>query len=103
MEPGKKVLLVGLLLKNIPSRDKIAVENVDLAIASTIEEVRARCAEQQFDIAILGAGIDLDSRLSIIEEIVSSNDRVTVHLKDRASGPEGFLPFINTILQGLAS
>ncbi|MET9388359.1 hypothetical protein ABZY09_47220 [Streptomyces sp. NPDC002928] len=50
----------------------------------------------------MGAGLDLDIRLKIIREIYESSDSTTVRMKDRASGPEGLLPFIQAVLGGLA-
>ncbi|MER5756047.1 hypothetical protein [Streptomyces sp. NPDC002088] len=50
----------------------------------------------------MGAGLDLDIRLKIIREIYESCDSTTVRMKDRASGPEGCLPFIQAVLGGLA-
>lgn len=48
-----------------------------------------------------GAGIDLETRLEIVREIFLLSDATTVHLKDRVSGPQGFLSFVRSIPSGL--
>jgi hypothetical protein len=53
------------------------------------------------NILLMGAGIDLETRLEIVREIFLLSETTTVHMKDVASGPEGFLPFVRSILSGL--
>ena len=67
----------------------------------SIEDARAAFAQTKIDHVIMGAGIDLEDRLQIIREIFQASDTTSVHMKDRASGPEGFLPFIRSVLRGL--
>jgi hypothetical protein len=43
----------------------------------------------------------METRLQIVREVVHTSDRTTVHLKDRSSGPEAFLPFVRAVLLGL--
>ena len=69
----------------------------------SIEDARAAFAQTNVDHVIMGAGIDLEDRLQIIREIFQASDTTTVHMKDRASGPQGFLPFIRAVLRGLES
>jgi hypothetical protein len=40
--------------------------------------------------------------LEIVREIVLASDKTTVHMKDFASGPDGFLPFVRSVPAGLA-
>jgi hypothetical protein len=40
--------------------------------------------------------------LEIAREVFETSDWTTVHIKDRASGPEGFLPFVRSIIRGLS-
>ncbi|RPE12553.1 hypothetical protein EGT74_03085 [Chitinophaga lutea] len=99
----RRVLLVGLLLTNVPSADKITIKNIALFAASNQTEVEAVFLQHHnnIDIVIMGAGIELETRLQIIRYIFSASDTTSVHMKDRASGPEGFIPFINDVLSGL--
>lgn len=67
-----------------------------------IDDVRSAFGQTPIDHVIMGAGLDLDTRLEIIREIFESSDKTTVHMKDGASGPQGFLPFVRSVLGGLA-
>jgi hypothetical protein len=42
----------------------------------------------------------LETRLEIVREIFQLSDTTSVHMKDVASGPQGFLPFVRSILNG---
>ena len=68
---------------------------------TSLDDARAAFAQAKIDHVIMGAGIDLETRLQIIREIFQASDTTTVHMKDRASGPDGFLPFIRSVLRGL--
>jgi hypothetical protein len=67
-----------------------------------LDEVRSAFAQADIDHVIMGAGLDLEARLEIVREIFLASDKTTVHLKDFASGPDGFLPFVRSVLAGLA-
>jgi len=99
----KKVLLIGKMLTNVPSGDKIAVKDVELFAAASLTDVEKVFANNNnaIDIVIMGAGIDLEARLEIVRYIFNTSNTTTVHMKDWATGPEGFLPFINHVLNGL--
>jgi hypothetical protein len=49
----------------------------------------------------MGAGIDLETRLQIVREIFQLSETTTVHMKDHATGSQGFLPFVRSVLRGL--
>jgi NAD(P)H-flavin reductase len=66
-----------------------------------IDDLRAIFAANRVDHVIMGAGLELDTRLAIVRETFTLSDTTTVHMKDRASGPEGFLPFVRAVLTGL--
>lgn len=66
-----------------------------------IDDVRSAFAQGKVDHVLMGAGIDLDTRLQIVREIFELSETTTVHMKDRASGPGGFLPFVRAVLRGL--
>lgn len=67
----------------------------------SIEDARAAFAQTNIDHVIMGAGIELEDRLQIVREVFQTSDTTSVHMKDRASGPDGFLPFIRAVLRGL--
>ena len=101
---SKTVLLLGRLGIVVEEAQRhLAMPNVRLLTATGLEEVRAAFAETEIDHVIMGAGLDLEIRLAIIQEIFRTSDRTTVHMKDFASGPAAFLPFVRSVLTGLAT
>ena len=80
---------------------ELDLPGIQLLEGTGIDDVRAAFAQTKIDHVVMGAGIDLETRLQIIREIFQASDTTTVHMKDRASGPEGFLPFIRSVLRGL--
>jgi hypothetical protein len=99
----KNILIVGRLQSNIPTAKETGFKNVELFSATNLEEIKSAFAKNNhhIDIVILGAGIDLEARLEIVRYIFTTSNETSVHMKDRATGPEGFLPFIKDVLKGL--
>jgi hypothetical protein len=99
----KNVLLIGKLLKNVPAVDEAISREVRLFAASNLQEVKLVFADtaSEIDIVIMGAGIDLEDRLDIVRYIFTRSDVTSVHMKDYSTGPQGFVPFINSVLKGL--
>ena len=100
----KNVLLLGRLGINIPNIETgITTKNINLFSGTNLEEVKNVFIQNdnRIEIVIMGAGIDIDSRLNIIEYIFSISKDTTVHMKDWNSGPTGMLPFVNNVLNGL--
>jgi hypothetical protein len=97
-----QLLLLGLK-PVIVDEAKAQLEATGLAlhIGSSLEDVRGAFARAKIDHVIIGGGLDLEVRLGLVREIFQLSDAVTVHMKDRASGPQGFVPFIQTMLRGL--
>ena len=98
----KTVLLLGrtgVVVEEVERR--LSLPDIQLIGGSGIEDVRAAFARADVDHVIMGAGIDLETRLEIVREIFQSSEKTTVHLKDRVTGPEGFLPFVRSVLRGL--
>lgn len=97
----KNILLLGRLEINIPNlKTGIAKKNVQLFSGTNLEEVKTVFSQNdnQIDIVIMGAGIDMKFRLKIIEFIFEVSKGTTVHMKDWNSGPAGMLPFVNGVL-----
>lgn len=99
----KRVLILGLRPDLVAELER-ALDGLGATIAggSTLEDLRARFAEGDFDHVILGGGLDVETRAAAVREIFSLSDRATVHMKDQRSGPEGFAPFVTAVLSGLA-
>jgi hypothetical protein len=98
----KNVLILG--------RERAAVEEVQAQVQSRelqlfggtgIDDVRKTFAANTIDAVIMGAGIDLDTRIQIVREVFCLSSSTTVHMKDVASGREGFLPFVRMTLHGM--
>jgi hypothetical protein len=99
----KKILLLGVmgtLLDDVQRQ----LERADIQFLSgtSIEDVRSAFAQTNIDHVLMGGGIDLEIRLQMVREIFQSSDTTTVHMKDHASGSQGFLPFVRSMLRGLA-
>jgi hypothetical protein len=95
----KDVLLVGrrdIVLDEV--RKDLPVQDVTLFGATTLDDVRKVLDEHPIDTVIMGAGIDLEMRLQIVRHIFEASNSTTVHMKDFDSGPEGFLPFVEEVL-----
>ena len=89
----------GIVLDNI--KTGLGVQDVTLFGGTSLEDVQSVFDKQKIDIVIMGAGIDLTTRLNIISHIFTTSNSTTVHMKDWNSGPQGMLPFVNSIITGL--
>jgi len=99
----KSVLILGRSEAVVEAaRAGLQIPGLQIIGGTGIEAVRSAFAQTKIDHVIMGAGLDLDTRLEIIREIFKSSESTTVHMKDTASGPQGFLPFIQSVLEGLA-
>ena len=79
------------------------VRDVSLFAGTSLDDVVTAMSEQPIHHVIMGAGIDLDTRLAIVRHIFETSTSTTVHMKDRDSGPAGMLPFVNGLLTGLVT
>jgi hypothetical protein len=102
--PARTVLILGRrhsVVDDAEHQLELDLPGIHLLEGISIDDVRSAFAQTKIDHVIMGAGIDLDTRLQIIGEIFQTSDTTSVHMKDRASGPQGFLPFIRSVLRGL--
>ncbi|MFC7220599.1 hypothetical protein ACFQLX_20910 [Streptomyces polyrhachis] len=97
---AKRVLLLGRTL-DVVDEAGLQVPGVDVLVGTGVADVRDAFAEGAVDHVVMGAGLPLDARLDVVREIFEASGTTTVHLKDSASGPEGFLPFVRAVLDGL--
>ncbi|MEV6767216.1 hypothetical protein AB0N05_01140 [Nocardia sp. NPDC051030] len=96
------VLLLGVKAIVVDdARERIDLPDIEFHSGTGLEDVKAVFAETAVDHVIMGAGLDLELRLSIVREVFETSDRTTVHMKDFASGSQGFLPFVRDVLAGL--
>lgn len=97
----KTILLVGRtpnVIDDIISR--VQLPEIRLIGGGTIDDVRDAFASHSIDHVILGGGIDLERRIEIIREIFHLSSSTTVHMNS-PSGPESFLPFVQSVLNGI--
>ena len=98
-----KVLLVGLTGSVVEAaRQQVEVPDVEGLGATGINDVREVFGRMKVDHVVMGAGLDLADRIEIVHEVFTLSDETTVHMKDRASGPDGFLPFVRSLVTALA-
>jgi len=101
---NKDVLLVGRTSTVLDEvRKGLTAHDVTLFCATTLDDVRKVLDEHPIDTVIMGAGVDLETRLRIVRHVFEASNSTTVHMKDFDSGPEGFLPFVEEVLNGPAS
>jgi len=63
------------------------------------EVVRQLENEPRISCVIMGAGLDDAIRGDLIGIIAALRPDVCIHLKDRASGPDGLVPFVERVVQ----
>lgn len=96
------VLLLGLttiVVEDVHAR--LNIPDIDIRSGTSLEEMKAVFAETEVDHVLMGAGLDLELRLSIVRAVFEMSDRTTVHMKDKGSGSAGFGPFVQAVLTGL--
>lgn len=82
-------------------KEQIERKDIHLAFGISLDEVENAFRKNQFDVVIMGAGLELADRLEIINYIFTTSKSTTVHMKDWGPGPGGMIPFVNGILNGL--
>jgi hypothetical protein len=64
------------------------------------EVVRQLDTEPGIQCVIMGAGLDDNIRGDLIGIIAGKRPDICIHLKDRASGSEGMVPFVRQVVEG---
>ena len=96
------VLLVGRTHDVLDSAEsELTFPDLHLEAATTSKEVTQAFAKTSFAHVFMGAGIELEERLAVVRAVYDASETATIHLKDVATGPEGFLPFVKAILSAL--
>jgi hypothetical protein len=95
----RKVILLGKLQSNLDKgRAQITVPDIEFIACTSLASLQDALTKPGVDTVITGAGLDLEVRLAAIQMIYQASDSVSVHMKDYATGPEGFGPFANRVL-----
>jgi hypothetical protein len=97
------VLLVGRLPNVV---NHIAPELEDLPVewlgAHNREEViRQLEAEPNIAVVVMGAGLDDHVRGELIGVVAQRRPDLTIHLKERSTGPEGMAPFTRRVVEAM--
>lgn len=64
------------------------------------EVIRQLGTEPDIACVIMGGSLDDDIRGDLIGIIAENRPDICIHIKDRASGPEGMVPFVERIVEG---
>ncbi len=56
-------------------------------------------AEPRIECVIIGGSLDDDTRGDIIALIATQRPDLCIHIKDRASGPDGMVPFVRSVVE----
>jgi hypothetical protein len=101
---ARRVLILGLkpALVEEFGRD-LGHGDVVLLTGTDLDGLRAAFVDNDVDHVILGGGLDIATRAEAVQEVFRLSDRATVHMKDQLSGPDGFVPFAQAVLRGLAA
>ena len=97
------VLLVGRLPGVIGSiAQKLQDIPVEWLGAHDREEViRQLAAEPRIACVVMGAGLDDDIRGELIGVIAERRPDISIHLKERSSGPDGMAPFVRKVVEAM--
>lgn len=98
----KNVLLLGRTGVDIDNvHQQLGMPDLQLFGGTGLDDARSALAQASIDHVIMDSGIELETPLAIVREIFSLSDTTTVHIKDRATAKEGFVPFVRSVLRGL--
>jgi hypothetical protein len=99
---SKKILLLGVLDSILLDvQQQVARPNFEYLRGTSVEDIRSVLARTTIDYVIRGGGLPLETRLEMVRVIFESSETASVHMKDVASGSQGFLPFVRSVLSGL--
>ena len=101
---AKTVLLLGVRADVLETaQQQLQTPGIEFLSGTGEADVDRVLRQADIDHVIIGGGLDLGARAAMVRTVFQSSDRVTVHMKDQMSGPEGFLPFAKAVLGGLSS
>ena len=103
MSVTKRVLLLGVVAAIVEDvRQQLQTPEIEFIGGTSVDDVRSAFAQADINHVIIGGGLDLEVRLKMIQQVFLASDLASVHMKDQMSGPEGFLPFVRSLLIGLS-
>lgn len=98
----RTILLLGLMDSVVTDvKNRLAAPDVQVLTGTGLEELRVAFSKGGIDAVIMGAGIDLETRVGLVREVFTLSNSTSVHMKDRDTGPGGYFPFVQSTLDGL--
>ena len=96
------ILLVGRTQEVLRrAAERATAPGVSYAFATTLEGVQAAMGEGAIAHVVVGGGLPTETRLAVVETVLRTADATTLHLKDAASGPDAFEPFLRALVTAL--
>ena len=63
--------------------------------------IRQLAAEPRIACVVMGAGLDDDVRGELIGVIAERRPDISIHLKERSTGPDGLAPFVRKVVEAM--
>jgi hypothetical protein len=102
MSMTKRVLLLGVIAAIVEDvQQQLQMPEIKFIGGTSVDDVRSAFAQGDINHVIIGGGLGLEVRLKMVQQVFQASDLASVHMKDQMSGPEGFLPFVRSVLIGL--
>ena len=99
---AKTVLLLGLRPDVVQgAKRELEAPGTTVITGSGPADVGPAFSQADVDHVFIGGGLDVDTRVAIVREVLQSSDRATIHMKDHFSGPEPLVPFLRGVLNAL--
>lgn len=96
-----KILLIGRTMAVLDDiEQRFQSPDLEFVKTNTLKEVREALSSDGFDHALIGGGLDLETRLEIVREIFTHGNQTKVHM-NTSSGPQSYLPFVTSVLRGI--
>ncbi len=95
----RKVILLGKEQKNLDKGlSLITATGIEFITCTSLEALAAALKHPEVDTVITGAGLPIEIRLDAVRMIYQASDSISVHMKDFASGPQGFGAFADRVV-----
>lgn len=75
--------------------------DLELFTGSSLDDVEKVLSDHRVDTVLIDPDVDVDTRLGILRHILMVSESTSVHIKDRDTGAEALMPFVNGVLTGL--
>ncbi len=80
---------------------ELQTDKITVYVGTSLIDVEREFAFRSIDALFIGAGLQVDDRLSILRYAMENGLSTSIHMKDRNSGREGMIPFVKNILKSI--